>query len=562
MIVYGHHTFSLDLPHFLSVFSRRLDRTRVGPTRDSVVDLFVDFGEAYAAFADAMLPDVDDEHRGLHGWSAAMQALADAVCALVHQDADRTRRALDELAPAVSELARTASASPIVRAAAAEGFAYYALLPDQYVVAADRFLSSMRPTMLTCVGLRGIGAPLAHVVAAAARRARVDCLVLTARPRGHPFDRHLQLSGALRTRIAQRSHGHAAVVDEGPGLSGSSFAAGVEQLVDAGFPRERIGLFPSWRAPGARLRSARGQCTFEQQAQFVVDIDEVCPHDDWEDLSAGQWRRTVFGSEERTWPAAHPQHERRKYRSRDRRQLRRFVGLGRHGRQLVARAEALADGGFTAAPLWSHGGFLQQEWTDGEPISVNAPAGDAWLERISAYIAFVAKAFPTGRRAAVDDLLEMVRINCREANIEDGVVHLDRLGFARHFDEPEVAVDGRLLPQEWLVAGDQYVKTDALDHHADDFLPGGRDIAWDVAGAVVELQLDADRMTSLIDRCARRLADRTLERRLEFYIPAYTAYRLGYATLAAESLGRTADGMRFRCLRRRYRRSLEARARR
>jgi hypothetical protein len=106
------------------------------------------------------------------------------------------------------------------------------------------------------------------------------------------------------------------------------------------------------------------------------------------------------------------------------------------------------------------------------------------------------------------------------------------------------------------------MKVDALDHHADDFFPGCRDIAWDVAGAVVELGLDGDAETALLERYRQRSRDTTIAARLPFYTAAYLAYRLGYATLAAHSLGSAPDGARFSKAVRRYRRLLAARAER
>jgi hypothetical protein len=129
---------------------------------------------------------------------------------------------------------------------------------------------------------------------------------------------------------------------------------------------------------------------------------------------------------------------------------------------------------------------------------------------------------------------------------------------AARFDEPEVAVDGRLLPHEWIASDGALMKTDALDHHADDFLPGPRDSAWDVAGAVCELGLDGAAAAALVSEYRGRSHDRTIERRLPFYRAAYLAYRIGYANLSAESLRGTPDGARFRTLEARYRRSLAA----
>ncbi len=50
--------------------------------------------------------------------------------------------------------------------------------------------------------------------------------------------------------------------------------------------------------------------------------------------------------------------------------------------------------------------------------------------------------------------------------------------------------------------------------------------------------------------------DRSLTARLPFYRVAYLAHRLGYATLAAQTLGPLPDGARMARLVRRYRRQL------
>jgi hypothetical protein len=116
-----------------------------------------------------------------------------------------------------------------------------------------------------------------------------------------------------------------------------------------------------------------------------------------------------------------------------------------------------------------------------------------------------------------------------------------------------------MLPHEWLDTGKTLLKTDALDHHTDDFLPSSRDIAWDVAGAIVELELDGEAESFLAGRITKLTGDSSLPQRLPFYCMAYAAYRLGYSTLALESLDDAGECARFRRLVSQYRRSLEAR---
>src|SRR5690606_41334498 len=53
---------------------------------------------------------------------------------------------------------------------------------------------------------------------------------------------------------------------------------------------------------------------------------------------------------------------------------------------------------------------------------------------------------------------------------------------------------------EWVAGAHGYVKTDALDHGDGVRLPGPADPAWDLAGAVVELGLDASAAAELAAR--------------------------------------------------------------
>jgi hypothetical protein len=99
-----------------------------------------------------------------------------------------------------------------------------------------------------------------------------------------------------------------------------------------------------------------------------------------------------------------------------------------------------------------------------------------------------------------------------------------------------VRTDNRLDRHEWLCRpnGD-LLKTDALDHHAAHDLIGCQDMAWDVAGAIVEFDLEAHETKALLastEQASGRHVDRQL---LEFYAVAYLAFRLGQASLAAQT---------------------------
>jgi hypothetical protein len=110
---------------------------------------------------------------------------------------------------------------------------------------------------------------------------------------------------------------------------------------------------------------------------------------------------------------------------------------------------------------------------------------------------------------------------------------------------PAVAVDGRMLPQEWLWTAEGPRKCDALEHHDDHFWPGMQDIAWDLAGAMVEWGFDAEMREQLLEGFEALTGDLGARQVLPFHEAAYLAWRLGYTSLAAETLGESEDGLRM-----------------
>ncbi len=90
-------------------------------------------------------------------------------------------------------------------------------------------------------------------------------------------------------------------------------------------------------------------------------------------------------------------------------------------------------------------------------------------------------------------LVEMIEVNVSEGLGSDW---LSRLGDLERFrplvaNAPALAMDGRMMPHEWLATDAGILKTDAIDHHDDHFVPGPQDIAWDVAGFAAEFGLSS-----------------------------------------------------------------------
>lgn len=429
----------------------------------------------------------------------------------------------------------------------AEGYAYYALYPESYAMAA-RGLAGTSPTV---IGLRSIGLGLGAVVAAGTGAS----LSLSLRPIGHPFERKLALANGLRDSLAGRRDRLFAVVDEGPGLSGSSFAAVADVLERLGVPRRNIHFFPSHHNPPGGAARPETVARWHAAPRHVVGFDRLALDTPeprhrlaaWvedltgpalvplQDIGAGRWRE--LSSTGRVAPAS-PQKERRKFLLRGERGvfLLRFAGLGRTGRAALRRARILAGSGFTIEPLGLRHGFLVERWQE-EAGALDANRDRAGLVvQLADYLAFRARHLPAPAQsgATLAELDEMRRRNI--AGLLASAAHEARLPAP----PPEhlvrrVETDNRMHAWEWLLRpGGRLVKTDAIDHCDAHDLIGCQDIAWDVVGAGIELGLSDGEFDAL---CAGlRSRGCALEPRLiDFYESCYLAFQAGNFTLDAQA---------------------------
>jgi hypothetical protein len=463
----------------------------------------------------------------------------------------------------------------------AEGFHHYGVYPEAYAAAAASAFAA-RPLPVV-IGVRTIGATLAAAVAGALPAPGGP--PLTVRPVGPPSERRLAVGEDVTGWLASARGRAVAVVDEGPGLSGSSFAAVLDALAGAGVDERDVCAFPSHdgdvggaasagtRARWARLRRVHlpFEAVFLRQGDDRLEDwtrDLIGPHDAApEDLSGGLWRRLMF-RDPLDWPPVIAMRERRKFllRARGLRHLARFVGLGGAGAAASARAGELGEAGFSPPPVGLRHGFLVTRWLGAARplLSCRAwfPRG-ALLEHVAEYLAFRGGRFPADRArgAAPEALLEMAVVNACEGVGPAAARRLERftpwLRDLARAARP-VEVDARMHAWEWLVTDDgRLLKTDAVDHCDGHDPVGCQDLAWDVAGAIVELRLDPGETTTL----RRALAERGYPiepEPLSFYMSAYLAFQLGLYASGAQAAGDDEERERLGAAASRYRRWLEA----
>lgn len=555
MIVYREQHRAAEPAGALRLLTRSIERLPRRPAHDEIVGLLVDLGALEAGITDALAPTEDEDGPISRELRRATLAAGHLLVASWHQDERAVTRWCAELggrlhACADLPLPRSVEIHP------PEGFAQYGHYPECHLVTAERVARELRPDSAVCIGLRSIGTTLSAVVAACLEDAGCRVSSFTVRPRGHPFDRRPVLAESLRTLLTEWRGAHVLLVDEGPGLSGSSLAGTAETLSALGIPDDRIVLLPSWDPDPSSLRSAvarsrwpRHRClvsSFEEVWLESGRLDTVLGDGPVRDISAGRWRgEFIVGTERR--PPVHHQHERRKFLGPG--VVIRFAGLGAVGHARLARARALADAGFSSPPSSLTHGFLTLKLVPGTPLARGEVDAEL-LDRMAQYLAWLRSRFslPDGSRT---DLTGMIGVNLAEHGLE-----WRPRKPSQPDAEPPVAVDGRMLPHEWLRTSRGYLKTDALDHHDDHFYPGAVDIAWDLAAAAVEFGMPPAARQTLVERYRRASGDRTIATRLPHYTVAYLAARLGYVSLAAEGLRGTRDGEGFDRQRRRYRAAL------
>jgi hypothetical protein len=408
-----------------------------------------------------------------------------------------------------------------------EGFAYYALHPLAYAEALDQ-IPSLAGSLLV-VGIRSIGTTLSAITAAAAHKRGLRAQRITVRPVGHPYNRRTQFSPE-QADLIRRSAGSRfrfLVVDEGPGLSGASFLSVAEGLEAAGAPREDIALLCGHRPDFDSLRADDGPCRARRFRWVAASSPPRRPVGADVPIGGGEWRRRAF-ADETAWPASWITFERLKYLSSNPyagTKLFKFLGFGHYGEQVHEREDQAATAGFAPRPHREGNGFVSYDWLDGRPMAAS-DLSEAVLQRLAEYCAFRAQAFPANvaDATAVEPMAEH---NLRHLGIDHPV--------ALTIERPAVC-DGRMQPHEWLLTRDgRMLKTDSGSHGDDHFFPGPTDIAWDLAGAIVEWRMTSAQREFFL-ATYRRASDDDAFPRIADFIRAYTAFRCAYFRMAANAL--------------------------
>jgi len=478
-------------------------------SKNSLLDSLIEAGQLEAALADLNAP-------GVSAAASLTDALALSLCTGDHAIAIQT-----------DKLAAKIQVPEIIGVSPPEGFTYYALHPLDFARVSD-CISSQAATCAV-IGIRSIGSTLSAVTTAALNARGRTATRITVRPTGHPYARKTQFSAEQERWIAEQlsQSAHFFVVDEGPGRSGSTFLSVAEALGRMGVSQDCITVIGSRQFDADSLCAENaverwGKVHFLSTAPSVSTRFQNFPY-----LGGGDWRRYFFSNEE-DWPESWTQMERLKFLSPDRRLFFKFEGMGPLGSEVRQRAFTLAGAGFSPAVSDAGDGFLAYLNVEGKTLR-RQDVSVFVLERIARYCSFRLSEFTCA--PCNSELERMVEFNVQQEFGRELKLAPGQLTSAN-----AVLADGRMQPFEWIASRQgELLKTDGISHGDNHFFPGPCDIAWDLAGAIVEWDMDREAREFLLRRFAQ-VSGVDVSRKLDIYTLAYCVFRLGFCKMAASTV--------------------------
>jgi hypothetical protein len=537
-------------------------------------DLLISFGEFESSLTDIICPEIDTSNSFTKLLRRAAIIIGHIFVNSLSMKFDGPENMAEELNKIIYEISSFEQLPESLLLSLPEGYAYYGLYPEMYYESAKNLIKGKKPDKAFTIGIRSIGTSLSSLVGAALEDDNCIVSSITLRPRGEYFNRTLRISSELISEIKSNADSYFLIVDEGPGLSGTSLCSVAEYLSILGIKNERIVFFPSWLPDVSNFVSELSQrrwplhekyCAFfETSSLGIGKIKSSFQSQNIYDISAGKWRDLFFENISSS-PAVFQNFEQRKYlltekpiaevskaiiMNDEKSFFLKFSGLGHYGLHLHKRALLLSEAGFSPKAYEISSGFIRFDLQKGIPLSqedVSLPL----LKRIAEYLAFLKKNFSKAKPSlSFDDLREMIRINVLKALGNEWEACLTNLNNFNNedFNKNIVEIDGRMLPHEWTKTKDSFIKTDSIHHHTDHLLPGRTDIAWDIAGTIVEFHLDPPGAEYLLEEYSRFSGDSLSKERLHFFMTAYLAFRLGYSCFASERLGNSSDGKKFKWL--------------
>ncbi|MDG5815353.1 hypothetical protein QA601_09700 [Chitinispirillales bacterium ANBcel5] len=550
MLVYANHNLICRTETFLEEVKRCADRILDRATEDSIVELLIECGEFESCVCDYYSPNAEHFTR-----AGGLLRQLTILSAQVYYDYLKNGRSLEKMTqffPLFKHLKAT-QLPYYVQRRIPEGYAFYSLYPETFYDASEKIIDELHPKKVVCIGLRSIGTSLSAAVTSVLLANGVDVSSFTVRPFGDTFNRQIKLDNQMIEKFIHWD-AYYLIVDEGPGLSGSSFCGTAEYLEKFGIPGERIVFLPSWIPSSKNFVCQKSRERWNNYKKFTGEFDKV-----WKkiqnnlisaeptltDISGGKWRYHLF-SRPALWPAVNPYHERRKYlldTINTGTIVAKFSGLGRYQKETEKIATILSNT-YSSPVLKVQNGFVFYRFMD---VKEDASSSLCTLfHTVVDYLVFRSKRLLCEQLTSYEQMLEMIEGNISKIGRKDLLKKLKKVLINTElYRRRPIAVDSRMLPHKWIYSENRWVKLDGTDHYRDQFLPAAQDIAWDIAGFCIEFALCNRSTKDFLSIYKEKSGDYELDRVLPFHFIAYTVFRIGYSALAKESLSGTVEAQRF-----------------
>jgi hypothetical protein len=373
---------------------------------------------------------------------------------------------------------------------------------------------------------------LAALVAAALRAPPATSV----RPVGQPFMREIKADPSIAGGSLGDENSCFAIVDEGPGLSGSSFAAAATWLARQGVDLRRIHFFASHGGEPGAAASSTSLNIWKACSRHPARAEDVLfgHHGlrSWVAEQVGPLQGALTQLPQTIAVHRVAGFERPKFlvRGQEQNWLIKFTGLGEIGQRKFRDARALGQAGFSPPAKAVCHGFLVQHWVSGQPLAAAPKSRAQHIRLLAEYLSFRSQRLgtPSGG-ASIEQLCDMATNNTLEALGRAAANRLKRrlssFGAVDALIEP-VRTDNRMHVWEWIRHKGGVIKIDAIDHCEAHDLIGCQDIAWDVAGSAIEHKLSASELGAL----CREMAARGVQVEpvlLSAMIPCYLAFQIG-----------------------------------
>lgn len=534
MLIFGDTEFELDLPAAAQALAAALSLAP-RPNLDLLRPILARCGQLEQGAEDALAPETPLLRQAT---DSAARAFLNAF--LPHESATWNQ---EETARLQSILARLAAGPPrFLRVKVPEGFQFYALYPEQYILSVHQWVANRRPPQpVLVIGIRSIGTTLSALCLSTLHSFRIQASRVTVRPRGHPFDRITDLPASAVTHARC-----AIIVDEGPGLSGSSMASVARALEQSG--NDQVTFFPGHSGPPGNAGAEWVRDWWRRAPRVTTRLEEVR----WQNrnlpdhlaaiaaaalaaescatatMGVGDWRRFAY-PEPQEWPAICPAFERLSVVQTlpgDSIFFWRFSGFA------AANPEDFAIGPASDSGRPGEGrglqalGFSGISWPSGR----RAIAADGQEPEVARALArhCAQRAGPLIPREqvlkALARLTEMLRVNA-VALLDNSVLpRIETLAQEAQWQcqtAPRHG-DGQLAPHHWVRSFMMGLKkAEPLLPVCDHTLVGQQPLWWDIAGALVEFDLAQSIFLQELSFHALLPPASTLE----FYLAAYAALR-------------------------------------